>query len=220
MRATSHYSCSSFVVATRWRRALSFATVSTLSTVLSLAAVRYTRAATIDTYDFTQGGYTFNGSVFLTGVLTGSFTGAVESSGFIEITDLSSIEVTFTTTIALEGVIQFFGFGPATFFSFDAAQGPGSLDFETGISNTKSVICVGAVAAFGFGACGSGGVNGFVTPIWTTQALPVVSLVSSVTTVAEVPTWAMMLVGFAGLGFAGYRASRRTAAPRPTSQRG
>ena len=172
------------------------------------------RAATIDTYDFAQGGYTFNGSPFLTGVLTGSFTGNVESSGFIEIADLSSINVTFTTTIALEGLIPFFGFGPATFFSFDAAQGPGSLDFETGISNTKSVICVGAVAAFGFGACGSGGVNGFVTPIWTTQALPVVSLVSSVTTVPEVPTWAMMLVGFAGLGFAGYRTSRRTAGDR------
>jgi hypothetical protein len=46
------------------------------------------RAATIDTYDFTQGGYTFNGSPFLTGVLTGSFTGNVESSGFIEIADL------------------------------------------------------------------------------------------------------------------------------------
>jgi hypothetical protein len=30
--------------------------------------------------------------------------------------------------------------------------------------------------------------------------------------VPEPATWAMMLVGFAGLGFAGYRASRRTAA--------
>jgi hypothetical protein len=30
--------------------------------------------------------------------------------------------------------------------------------------------------------------------------------------VPEPSTWAMMLLGFAGLGFAGYRASRRTAA--------
>jgi hypothetical protein len=29
--------------------------------------------------------------------------------------------------------------------------------------------------------------------------------------VPEPSTWAMMLVGFAGLGFAGYRASRKTA---------
>jgi hypothetical protein len=29
-------------------------------------------------------------------------------------------------------------------------------------------------------------------------------------TVPEPPTWAMMLLGFAGLGFAGYRASRKS----------
>jgi hypothetical protein len=34
----------------------------------------------------------------------------------------------------------------------------------------------------------------------------------SITTVPEPSTWAMMLLGFAGLSFAGYRASRRDAA--------
>jgi hypothetical protein len=34
----------------------------------------------------------------------------------------------------------------------------------------------------------------------------------SVAAVPELSTWAMMLTGFAGLGFASYRASRRTAA--------
>ncbi len=168
------------------------------------------RAATIDTYDFTQGGYTFNGSPFLTGVLTGSFTGNVKSSGFIEIADLSTINVTFTITTDLEPVFQVFGFGPATFFSFDTAQRAGSLDFETGIGDVGGAVsCVGAVAAFGFGACGLGGVNGFVSPIWATQALPVVSLVSSVTIVPEPSTWALLLVGFAGLGYAGYRRAIR-----------
>jgi hypothetical protein len=38
------------------------------------------------------------------------------------------------------------------------------------------------------------------------------SVVSVNATVPEPSTWAMMLAGFAGLGFAGYRASRRTAA--------
>jgi PEP-CTERM motif len=38
------------------------------------------------------------------------------------------------------------------------------------------------------------------------------TLTSDTLTVPEPSTWAMMLVGFAGLGFAGYRASRRTAA--------
>jgi hypothetical protein len=39
-------------------------------------------------------------------------------------------------------------------------------------------------------------------------------LVVSVTTtpVPEASTWAMMLAGFAGIGFLGYRASRKTAA--------
>ena len=30
-------------------------------------------------------------------------------------------------------------------------------------------------------------------------------------TVPESPTWVMMLIGFAGLGYTGYRASRKTA---------
>jgi hypothetical protein len=38
------------------------------------------------------------------------------------------------------------------------------------------------------------------------------ALTSGTLTVPEPSTWAMMLMGFAGLGFAGYRASRRTAA--------
>jgi hypothetical protein len=33
----------------------------------------------------------------------------------------------------------------------------------------------------------------------------------SLSTVPEASTWAMMLVGFAGLGFAGFRASRKAA---------
>ena len=43
----------------------------------------------------------------------------------------------------------------------------------------------------------------------TTPDLTGVTLVSSVNTnVPEPSTWAMMLLGFAGLGFAGYRKAR------------
>jgi hypothetical protein len=38
--------------------------------------------------------------------------------------------------------------------------------------------------------------------------------ITSVTTVPETSTWAMMLVGFAGLGFAGYRRSKKNSAVR------
>jgi hypothetical protein len=39
-------------------------------------------------------------------------------------------------------------------------------------------------------------------------ALYVVNAGGSITAVPELSTWAMMLVGFAGLGFAGYRRTR------------
>jgi hypothetical protein len=42
------------------------------------------------------------------------------------------------------------------------------------------------------------------------QDLPVVTLVSSVTSIPEPSTWVMMLLGFAGLGYVGYR-SRQAA---------
>jgi PEP-CTERM motif len=35
---------------------------------------------------------------------------------------------------------------------------------------------------------------------------------TNVTPVPEPSTWAMMLIGFAGLGYAGHRASRKSAA--------
>ena len=77
---------------------------------------------------------------------------------------------------------------------------------------------MGAVAVFGATGCGSGGVNGdFVEPefvSFTTQDLPVVTLVLSVRTgVAEPSTWAMMLLGFAGLGFVAANRSEKKARP-------
>ena len=214
MRAASHYSRSSFVVATRWRRALSFATVSTLSTVLSLAAVRDTRAATIDTYDFTQGGYVGIMEPFFIGAMTGRFTGAVEANGFIELADLSSltVSVAFTFELGMHSTVTFDG--PVTFFSFDTAGGSSSLALATA-DGVGATACVGAAASFGFPGCGSGGVNGSIfggAITFATQDIPVVTLVSSVTSdVPEPSTWAMMLIGFAGLGVLGWRASRKAA---------
>ena len=177
--------------------------------ILSLAPLLGTTkasAVTINSYSFTQGGYSDGGS------LSGNFEGIVEANGFIELADLISIYVDFSTPLGqgIEGSV--FGYGPASFFSFDTIGGSSSLDLETGIG-INGFACVGAVAAFGFGECGSGGVNGFEDGfgVATTQALPVVTLTSSVTTVPEPSTWAAMVIGFAGLGLVRYR-SRKAAA--------
>jgi hypothetical protein len=70
-----------------------------VSGFLAVAAIAPgTRAATIDTYDITQDGYTVDG---FSGVLTGSFTGAVEADGLIKLADLSSANVQVTLSAPL-----------------------------------------------------------------------------------------------------------------------
>jgi hypothetical protein len=132
-------------------------------------------ATTIDTFSFTQGGYQDRG------VLSGSFSGAVEPDGFIELPDLKSINLTFTFD-AGSVTANLFGYGPATFFSYSTTGGAGSLDFVSSIG-VGSDACVGAVAAFGAFGCGNGVANaaGSVADFTTTQ-LAGVSLTSSVTT--------------------------------------
>jgi hypothetical protein len=75
-------------------------------------------------------------------------------------------------------------------------------------------------SSFGVAGCGVGGVDGYGltnglerTVIVTTQDLPVVTLVSSVTTsVPELSTRAMLLLGPVGLGVAGLRRSAKSVA--------
>jgi hypothetical protein len=49
------------------------------------------------------------------------------------------------------------------------------------------------------------------------EVLSISALSFQATTVPEPSTWAMLLLGFAGLGYAGYRASRR---PQPPHKKG
>lgn len=197
-RSAAHESCAS-------RRSLlspslAAGCAATLSAILSFASIAGASARTVDVYDFTQDGYT-DSITGPTNVLTGTFTGTVEPDGLIELADLASISVTFM------GVTYH---GPASFFSFNTMGGSSSLDLIL----PSGAICVGAAAAFGADFCGVGGVNGYIYDHsvglpFTTQELPTVTLVSSMT-VPEPSTWAMTLAGFAALGLAARR--RRCAA--------
>ena len=131
-------------------------------------------AVTIDTFSFTDAGFTGAISPGQSGTLSGTFTGVLEANGSIQLADLGSIRLAYSF-----GGTSLFGYGLAQFFSF----WPGSdstLDIEAPIG-VQGVACIGAVAAFGYGQSGGGGVNGEVAGLDTTQGLPVVTLVSSVT---------------------------------------
>jgi hypothetical protein len=165
-------------------------------------------ATTVDTFNFTQGGYTSTGYTGYTGVLTGTFTGTVNNIGYIELGDLSSFSDSFAKTDAL-GTVTYWDFSPGSIsFSF-MPNDAGTLSIENEVL-AFAPVCVGFPAAFG--VCGGGGGHLGVVASFVTDQAPFVTLVSSVTTaVPEPSTWAMMLLGFAGLGFMAYRRNNRVA---------
>jgi hypothetical protein len=185
---------------------------------LSFSVVEHAEAAVVETYSFSQGGFGLGGNI------SGNFTGTVESDGMIGLADLLSI----TLVVNLS---EFKGTSfNATFFSFDTAavnfsttfnfvglarELPGQIDIAP-----LARVCVGIVAAFGacnrFGGIivgqGKPGVIGFTdnagsfVGLENTDQFATVTLVSTVVTdVPESSTWAMMILGFAGIGFMAYR---------------
>jgi hypothetical protein len=164
----------------------------------------------VDTYSFTQSGYYWWGQAD-GGVLSGTFTGTVGAGRYIQLTDLSNISYSLTFDGTFDGTFGSFSLhgNSPTFFSFNTDDS-GSLDFVGKLEN--DVLCVGAAAAFGL--CGGSGIFGVVGrngPVaWTHQA-PTVTLVSSVAAVPEPSTWAMMILGFAGIGFMAYRRKSKPA---------
>jgi hypothetical protein len=169
-------------------------------------------AATVETFHFTQGGYQNHG------VLSGTFTGTVESNGFLSKADLSAIDIQFSADASptLLFSLSTLFIEPGALFSFDTAGPPfdaGTLDIFGGASLIGN-ICVGAAAAFGL--CGGSGFHGVVRGalIAYTNETPVVTRISPVVTaVPEPSTWAMMILGFCGLGFMAYRRKQSGSAP-------
>jgi hypothetical protein len=79
--------------------------------------------------------------------------------------------------------------------------------FDSTLSYTY-VVSTGVFSAFLDDAGEDFSASGTLTARGSTSLF---EAASNVAAVPEPPTWAMMLLGFAGLGFAGYRRSRRIA---------
>jgi hypothetical protein len=124
-----------------------------VSGFLAVAAIAPgTRAATIDTYDITQDGYTVDG---FSGVLTGSFTGAVEADGLIKLADLFSANVQVQVNLLPPPLPGGFSLSDISLFSFNTNGGSGTFDLIV----PDGSLCVGGVAVVGssLGGCGPGG---------------------------------------------------------------
>jgi hypothetical protein len=95
--------------------------LSVLALFITCIPVR-TYAVTLDTFNFTQGGYQSGGT------LTGTFTGIVEPSGLIEAKDLTNFFAVFTPGPFEYELIVPLPSGGGPFFSYDVNGGNSSLD--------------------------------------------------------------------------------------------
>lgn len=160
------------------------------------------RAAVTETFSFSNRAGWGTG---LHGALTGQFTGTVEPDGFIQLADLANISISATTTVGFP-VLDNAGLGDLAFFSYSPAVGASSLSFIA--SQSVGVACAGVAAVLGT-ACNpegllppgiqaimlfGGGVLDYTLNSTTVTPVPAPA--------PEPPAWAMLLLGFAGLGFA------------------
>jgi PEP-CTERM motif len=188
--------------------------LSVIMSLTTLALAGYAapvRSAVIDTFSFSDTTGWQSPPGIPSSSITGTFAGTVESDGLINLGDLTDFNIS-----AFHPFDGPFGGGLAglSFFSYNTTADPGTLGFVW--HNTFFIACMGAPVGLS-PSCNpviqnsptahavllAGG-----APIDFTTNFPTITLVSSVNTTAPEPsTWAMMLVGFAGLGFVGYRRS-------------
>jgi hypothetical protein len=144
------------------------------------------------------GGATITATLSLPGTLTGS------SDGFAWLGE--GLQTDFND-----------GAEPPVFFNTTTYLKPPSISLSFNVANGATVIVFAEIQAVGDSM---GGVADFGDPPTLTLTLPTGASVTTASgvfdnftsaTVPEPSTWAMMLLGFAGLGFAGYR---RTTEPR------
>jgi hypothetical protein len=166
--------------------------VFSIAGVLSMPA----HGNTIDTFDFTESNWSQfalpSGTLIpvSSDTLTGSFTGVVETNGFIELGDLTQFNAQFDSAGVVDGFLPLTGL---SLFSYDTAPagGPSSLDFA-GIPGGGMNACVGAAtsldpacaflnATYPPGTVGTTLLFGGAFDLVSSSA-PQITLVSSVTT--------------------------------------
>ena len=176
-------------------------------------------AAIVDTFSFQNfGPYTLSGTnIHFDNVgFMGKFTGTVEPDGNIDLGSLSA----FHADVFLIGSPFFFGdgydLGQLSVFDFDPAGGATTLEFVA-TRGSGHFLCTGLAASFN-PACADPAVTGFAAAIFFvapttayTAGFTTVRLLSSVNTTPAAPepsTWAMLALGFAAMGWIGYRRSQ------------
>ena len=134
-----------------------------------------------------------------------------------------------TVPAALQITISGASSGDGTFnvadFSYVAFWTPSALDLSPGLNLIGQTLSNGCAFGTSTGSCGDGNggdfnivANAFGAPtgtfffqITTNGGLGDNLLVTSITAVAEPSTWAMMILGFAGIGFMAYRRKAKPA---------
>jgi hypothetical protein len=195
---------------------------------LTLAALA-ARAANIDTFTFTETGFTEvkflpmgqiqAGAARPDVRLTGSFTGTLEQSGFMDLADLSAFTVTTSTAdFVVTETLNLVGF-----FSFNVNGGSSSFGLAGILSGvipclgpavTAAPVCNGNLAIF-YPPGTFAAIIVDADPEFISSSQPVITLVSSVNTAtAQAPEPASFLLTGAVLVAAGLVRWRRRSALR------
>jgi uncharacterized protein (TIGR03118 family) len=171
-----------------------------------------------------------NGELYVTFALQDSAKHddvAGPGNGFVDIFDLNGnlvthlishgvlnspwgLEVAPSTFGQFAGDLLVGNFGDGTINAFDATNGTleGTLDGSNGMP-----LDIGDLWSLSVGDGAPGGGDPNTVYFTSGVAMEADGLFGSLTAVPEPSTWAMMMLGFVGLGFAGYRSRRMRTAP-------
>jgi hypothetical protein len=196
---------------------------SRLSGLVGIALLATPVHARVETFSFVSGSYAINGNSgppYIDAGITGTFSGNVEGDGYIRLGDLISFEATiyFSNVDSVSGPLDL---SDLSLFSYNTDGGPASLFVKGSHSSpdVSGIACMGLpTVADPDCAITSPNPIAMFHYSWTNLSQSIFSVdVTAYTTVAptitlippaaapEPSTWALMALGFAGLGLAARR---------------